>query len=634
PLALAVPAAAASLAYINAKGSIFNDVRILNTIITSFARVAYRQHVDRLNQFYTLEDLAQSPSHTNKPLVIFEGKRHTYSDVYNRVLRYASWLRNKHSVSPGEIVAIDFHNSDTFIYLWFALWAVGAKPAFINYNLTGDALAHCVRAATARLVIVDPAVTDVVDEDIRSQLPDVNFVTLDGALEDHIASLAPTRPPDKDRSQAQPSEMALLIYTSGTTGIPKPAIVSWSKCMAGSVMGQKMLGIKSDDTIFTSMPLYHSAAAIMSFMCVLNIGGTQGLGRKFSTRTFWEEVRATDATVIQYVGETLRYLLAAPVQPDPETGESLDKKHRVRLAYGNGLRPDVWDRFRDRFGIPIVGELYAATEGTMGMVNLCSNQLTSGAIGRSGWIHRLMLRRSAALVDVDWEADQPRRDPETGFCSRVSRGEPGELLFALPAADTSKRFQGYYQNPEASAEKILRDVFSQGDAWFRTGDVVRFTTDGLWFFHDRIGDTFRWKSENVSTTEVSQAIGTHPAIREANVYGVELPNHDGRAGCAAIHVGKDADDDTMRSIAQHALSNLPRYAVPLFLRVLRGTDLGSAQTTGTNKQQKSLLRTAGVRPEPGTDKELGELYWLPSDAGYVPFMKRDWDRLEGGSVRL
>lgn len=382
------------------------------------------------------------------------------------------------------------------------------------------------------------------------------------------------------------------------------------------------------------MPLYHSAAAIMSFMPVVTSGATQSLGRKFSARTFWDEVRATDATVIQYVGETLRYLLAAPPQQDPVTGESLDKKHRVRLAFGNGLRPDVWDRFKDRFDIPTVGELYAATEGTMGLLNMSSNDLTTGAIGRSGWIQRFIVRRSAAMVEVDWETDEPRRDPKTGFCIRVPPGEPGELLYMLPADDPNRRFQGYYNNPEASSKKIMRDVFSKGDAFFRTGDVIRFTSDGLWFFHDRIGDTFRWKSENVSTAEVSQAIGMHPAVREANVYGVELPHHDGRAGCAAIHVDKDTDDATMRSIAEHALSTLPRYAVPLFLRVSRGADLGSAQTTGTNKQQKSHFRNAGVRPDAKADEELGTLYWLQPGHGYVPFKKRDWDRLEGGGVRL
>lgn len=251
PLALAVPAAAASLAYVNAKGSIFNDVPILNAMGTSLARVAYRQHTDRLNQFYVLEDNAKSALYANKPLVIFEGKRHTYAEIYNRVLRYASWLRDEQSVRPGEIVAMNLHNSDNFVCLWFALWAVGAKPAFINYNLTGDALAHCLRVATTRLCIIEYTVAANADDYVRKQLPDVGFIVLDEALEAHIDSLAPTRPPDEDRSQTDASQMGMLIYTSGTTGLPKPAIVSWVKCIAAATMGNKMIKIKPSDVVYT-----------------------------------------------------------------------------------------------------------------------------------------------------------------------------------------------------------------------------------------------------------------------------------------------------------------------------------------------------------------------------------------------
>lgn len=379
--------------------------------------------------------------------------------------------------------------------------------------------------------------------------------------------------------------------------------------------------------------MYHSAAAVLSFCAVLHAGATQALGRKFSTRTFWEDVRSMDATAIQYVGETLRYLAAAPPQHDPVTGELLDKRHNVRIAYGNGLRPDTWERFKSRFGVPTVAEIYAATEGTMAFINICSNELTAGAMGRHGWIQGALLSKSLGVVEVDWETEQPRRDPRTGFCIRVPRGEPGEMLFQLPSDDPSQRFQGYFKNPEANAKKLMRDVFKKGDAWFRSGDVVRWDNEGRIFFNDRIGDTFRWKSENVSTAEVSEAVGNHPAVHEANVYGVELPHHDGRAGCAAIHLDENVPlDQTLISLAAHVRASLPRYAVPLFLRVARG-DPGTAQTTGTNKQQKQPLRLAGVKPDPAKDAELGQLYWLGKEA-YVPFQEKDWRELEGGRVKL
>lgn len=332
--------------------------------------------------------------------------------------------------------------------------------------------------------------------------------------------------------------------------------------------------------------------------------------------------------MIQYVGETLRYLLAAPVDIDPATGESLDKKHRVRVALGNGLRPDVWNKFKNRFGVDYIAEFYGATEGSFATWNLSRNDFSMGAVGRNGWLYNAFVGTGTALVEVDFTTDLPFRDPKTGFCRESKPGEPGEFLFKLPEKDLEKRFQGYYGDRAATNKKILRNVFRKGDAWFRTGDVMRWDSEGRIYFHDRIGDTFRWKSENVSTAEVSQALGLHPAVHEANVYGVQLPHHDGRAGCAAIILDPSAAvQDTLRSLGEHVQRSLPRYAVPIFLRVTRP---GKMQTTGTNKQQKHDLRTEGVDPSKVGDDEL---YWL-QDGRYVPFAKEDWSVLNAGKVKL
>lgn len=380
-----------------------------------------------------------------------------------------------------------------------------------------------------------------------------------------------------------------------------------------------------------SMPLYHSSASVLGFCTTVISGSTQALGRKFSTKTLWEDVRASKATSVQYVGETLRYLLAAPPQYDPVTGECLDKKHNVTTVFGNGLRPDIWNKFKDRFGIDTVAEFYAATEGPAGTWNLSKNDLTAGAIGRNGWLYNAFLSLSVKLVEVDHVTDLPWRDPETGFCKSVKSGEPGEMMFKLPAEDIERRFQGYYGNAKATNSKIIRDVFVKGDAYFRTGDVIRWDSDGRVYFHDRIGDTFRWKSENVSTAEVSEAVGRHAAVREANVYGVQLPHHDGRAGCAAIGLDRAPDTETLRSLASHIRASLPRYARPLFLRVTQEVG-GDAQTTGTQKQQKHKLREAGVQPS-ANDEAMGALYWLNGDT-YVPFGDADWRALNGGRVKL
>ncbi|MBE3048105.1 AMP-binding protein, partial [Candidatus Bathyarchaeota archaeon] len=299
------------------------------------------------------------------------------------------------------------------------------------------------------------------------------------------------------------------------------------------------------------MPLYHSSASVLGVLQTLEGGKTIAVGRKFSASRFWEDVRANDATIIQYVGEMCRYLLGSPPQVDPVTGEDLDKAHKVRVAFGNGLRPDVWAAFKDRFGIDAIGEFYAATEAPLGFFNLSKNDHTSGAMGRNGWLYSLAMSMKVAVVELDHAADAPVRDGK-GRCVKVTSGDPGELLFKLPE-DTKTEFQGYFNNSKATDSKILRDVFKAGDAWFRTGDTVIWDSEGRIFFTDRIGDTFRWKSENVSTMEVGHVMGLHPGIHEANVYGVQLPHHDGRAGCAALVLNGEVDSVMMRSIGAHAV---------------------------------------------------------------------------------
>ncbi len=378
------------------------------------------------------------------------------------------------------------------------------------------------------------------------------------------------------------------------------------------------------------MPLYHSSAALLGLITTLRAGSCIAIGRKFSTRTFWADVSASSATVIQYVGETCRYLLAAPASP-------LDTAHNVRLALGNGLRPDVWDRFKTRFNIPLIIEFYAATEGPFALWNVSANAHTAGAIGHSGFLARQLLRSKAAVVALDPDTHTtPLRTAPSGFCVRVPANTPGELLCALDPADIAQGFQGYFGNAAATRSKVLRDVFRKGDAWFSTGDIVRCDGDGRWFFSDRVGDTFRWKAENVSTAEVGQALGEHPAVADANVYGVVVPGHDGRAGCAAVVLrdgegkvlpGSDGERRILRDLARHVGMSLPKYAVPIFLRV--GEEV---RATGTNKQQKHELREEGVDPE-RVARSGDRLFWLEA-GGYVPFGKSEWEWLNAGRVKL
>ncbi|PWY91239.1 long-chain fatty acid transporter [Aspergillus heteromorphus CBS 117.55] len=646
PLAIAGPALVTVLAYLNAKYSLFYDKLLIKSLIGSTSNASSAARRDQVNHFYVLEKQARDPKTRDRIFLVYNGRSWTFHETYVLVLRYGAWLRNVYGIKPWEVVAMDFMNSSTFVFVWFGLWSIGAVPALINYNLSGKPLTHSIRTSSARLLLVD--------EDLRKSFPPeqievfaavdfrdgkgpVEVVFFTPEVEAEILQMEPTREDDTVRSGAQLRDMALLIYTSGTTGLPKPAILPWHKVWSSAVLISTWLSMTKDDRMYTCMPLYHSSASILGVMGCLWASSALIIGRKFSARSFWTDVRESNATIIQYVGETMRYLLAVPPVIDPVTGEDLDKKNKVRIALGNGLRPDIWNRVKERFNIPTIAEFYASTEGTSGSFNLSSNDFTAGAIGWNGGLTGLLMGRGIAIVEVDQELQQPWRDHKTGFCKKVPRGEPGELLWALNAADPGEKFGGYFKNSKATEGKIIRDVLRKGDAFFRTGDMIRWDSDGRWYFTDRLGDTFRWKSENVSTSEVSEVLGVHPDVHEVNVYGVALPNHDGRAGCAAIVFQQQsrAEDqsvvippsqESLNSLAAHALKNLPRFAAPQFLRVT-----GEMQATGNNKQQKHVLRTEGV--DPSLVAAGDRLYWLQGNQ-YVPFEPKDWNRLQAGQAKL
>ncbi|TQV90772.1 long-chain fatty acid transporter [Cordyceps javanica] len=632
--ALAAPAVAGALAYINAKASIGNDLALAKSIAQGLFTTALRERTQRLNLFTDLEYWATRPDHADLPILLYEGKAWTYAQLYDAVLRYGHWLKTELGVKPKQIVAMSYTNSDMFVVTWLALWSIGATPAFINFLLTGEGLAHCLRISTATICLVDPAVSSNAQKVERDVSP-MKIIVVTPAIRNLAFSGPAVRYPDEVRRINDRRDVAILIYTSGTTGFPKAAVISWAKIIRLCIATGNMLGLGKGHTQFTSMPFYHSSGSLVGFASTLFAGGTLAFCQKFSKQTFWKQVRETKANSIVYIGEVLRYLLDAPTEYDPVTGENLDKKHSVRALYGAGLRADVWPQFKERFGIDTIIEFYGATEGVVGTWNVSRNSLSEGAVARVGWLLRtLFFDRVTTIVLNDWETDTPLRD-ERGLCIRAKPGETGEMLTRVPAEDIESTFQGYYNNAKATEEKIVRDVVAKGDAWFRSGDALRWDGDGdgLLFFSDRLGDTFRWKGENVSTTEVGNAMGRHPCVAEANVYGVELPHHDGRAGCAATAFrGGTPTGEELRSLAEHLRGCLPRYAVPLFLRRVDGVGNAST-TTGTCKQQKVALRKAGVNPvgESGEDDVI--LYWLKGGT-YVPFGKAEWQRMQGGKVKL
>jgi len=373
-------------------------------------------------------------------------------------------------------------------------------------------------------------------------------------------------------------------------------------------------------------------------MTMMMTGITLCIGRKFSTSRFWSEVHDSKATWITYVGETARYLLAASPSP-------LDKDHNLRGMYGNGLRPDVWIKFRERFNVPEVAEFFNSSEGVFGLLNYSRGDYLAGAVGWHGAIARFLNRNMIVPVLIDQVSGAIARDPKTGFAYRQPYEKGGEIIVQVQDV---KQFSGYYNNPEATMKKFDRDVFEKGDLWYRSGDALRRTKDGRWFFMDRLGDTFRWKGENVSTAEVAEVLGNYPGVVEANVYGVALPTHDGRAGCAAVYIDPNAQQSfdfagllqyfalsspfcsNANITARHSRTHLPKYAVPVFIRVVK-----EMTPIHNNKQNKVPLREEGVDPE--KVKPEDRVLWIDEKGRghtYVEFHRDHWEDLKLGKAQL
>jgi fatty-acyl-CoA synthase len=362
--------------------------------------------------------------------------------------------------------------------------------------------------------------------------------------------------------------------------------------------------------MYNCLPLYHSIGGVVAVGAVLVNGGSVVIREKFSAGRFWDDVTRFDCTLVQYIGELCRYLVNAAPHPR-------ETAHRIRLCCGNGLRANVWNAFKTRFRIPQILEFYAATEGNMSLYNVDGKP---GAIGRipSYLAHRF----PAALVKVDIESGEPLRD-ERGFCLRCAPNEVGQAIGKIgKGSGVGGRFDGYTSVAETE-KKILHNVFEECDAWFATGDLMRRDEQGFFYFVDRLGDTFRWKGENVATSEVAEAIATFPGITEANVYGVAIPGTEGRAGMATAVLDGELD---LAALRLHLAERLPPYARPVFLRLT-----GGMETTATFKHTKVGLAAEGYDPNSIKDR----LYLdHPAHDAYVPLDPILFDEIQRGLVRF
>ncbi len=549
-----------------------------------------------------------------RPALIGETGNLTYAALADRAARYARWALDQ-GLAPGDRVALMMENKPDYPAIWIGLSRVGVVTALLNTQLVGAGLAHCLGVSAARHVIVDLALAPAVF-DALGEMSDAKLWLYGGDLARYpridtaIASLEPldAASPGLPITLADP---ALLIFTSGTTGLPKAAHVSHYRIMMWSEWFAGIMDARPDDRLYDCLPMYHSIGGVVAVGAMLVAGGTVIVRRGFSASRFWPDVAASGATIFQYIGELCRYLAAAP--PD-----AAERDHALRLCCGNGLRADVWREFEARFAIPRILEFYAATEGSFSLFNL---EGEPGAIGR---IPRFMAHRApVALVAFDVEAGQPMRDAE-GLCRRCATNEPGEAigLVAVDAERLATRFEGY-TDPAASDRKLLRDVFAPGDVWFRTGDLMRRDARGFFHFVDRIGDTFRWKGENVATTEVADVLAACPGVREASVYGVAVPGVEGRAGMAALVVAAEFD---LAALDRHLVGQLPRFARPVFLRLRAGLAL-----TGTFKVRKADDMAEGFDPA----IVAGPLFLLdPLARAYRPLDRATYASIVDGSLKL
>ncbi len=519
----------------------------------------------------------------DRVFIRFGDQKLTYRQANETANRYAAVLADK-GVQRGDVVGIMLRNSPNAVLMMLAAVKCGAVAGMLNYHQRGDVLSHSIGLLDATVLVAE---SDLIDPITDSGANVAQLMTVE-ELEQQ-AQGKPTGNP-ASASQVQAKDTAFYIFTSGTTGHPKASVMTHHRWLrALTLFGGLGLRLKAGDTLYCPLPLYHNNALTVAVSSVINAGGTLALGKSFSASRFWDEVIQMEATAFIYIGEVCRYLLN---QPPKDT----DRAHKIRVIAGNGLRPEIWEEFTRRFGIGRVAEFYAASEGNTAFINVFNIPKTTG-------ISPLPL----AYVEYDPETGDPVRD-ENGRVRKVPPGQPGLLISPV---NKLSPFDGY-TDKEASEKKLVRNAFKEGDAWFNTGDVMSPQGMGHAAFSDRLGDTFRWKGENVATTQVEAALAEDTSIEEATVFGVEVPDTGGRAGMAAIKL-RDRVEFDGKALADTVYANLPGYAAPLFIRIVE-----SLETTSTFKSRKVDLRKQAYGSD---DVEIKDpLYVLAGrDEGYVPF---------------
>jgi len=544
----------------------------------------------------------------------FEGAVTTYAEMDELANRVAHWGLGQ-GLKAGDTVALFMENRPEYVSIWYGLSKIGVVVGLINHNLTDKALAHCVNIAEAKAIITGADVDDHVRSADGLFEGEPVIWTLGGAVGDDLgkalADASTDRPSRSHREHLLGKDLALYVYTSGTTGLPKAARLTHARTQSMMRSFIAPCRITARDRVYITLPLYHGTGGLCGVGQALMTGASIVLRKKFSASQFWDDAADQGVTAIVYIGELCRYLMNSPDHPK-------ERAHKIRTGFGNGLRPDIWQDFMDRFSIPHLAEFYGSTEGNVSFINVDGKV---GTVGRIPSYLEKSIYGHIAFVKFDVVEEEPVRG-EDGFCIRTDPDEPGEAIGKV-GDDTRTRFEGY-NDEAATKKKILRDVFEKGDMWFRTGDLMKKDELGYIYFVDRIGDTFRWKGENVSTNEVAETVAKAPGIATANVYGVSVPGTDGRAGMAAITTDGEVDFDTLHTWLDE---RLPKYAIPLFIRVQQ-----EAETTGTFKYRKVELVKEGFDPEQVAGEPLW--YFNPESAKYEPLTGDAYETLKSGAIKF
>lgn len=566
--------------------------------------------------------------HANKIMLVFEGQSYTYADVDKISNRIANFLLSQ-GIKTNDVVVLVISNSPQFIWTFLALRKIGAIPSLVNHNLQGKGLIHSIFICEPCMIIIDNYETiqqniyNVRDQLVNIPLFVVNTqaptsqVTLKEprwTLLDPLIKEASDEPISPDyRSSLTLYDKSCYIYTSGTTGLPKAVNVYIIKSLSGLVFSS-LLANTSDDVIYMALPLYHTSGLIIGLFGAIESGATVVLKRKFSASKFWSDCCEYNVTHVPYIGEFCRYILTQPDYPYQES-------HKVKIFYGNGLGRDIWQKFKEKYNIPKIIELYGSTEGNCFLVNL---QDKVGAIGRLSPLMNMFRPNKMYLVKYDLDTVQPLRD-KNGRCIQVDKGEVGLLIGKyIPEFD----LQMYKSKKDLDSPKIIRNAFEEGDKYFNTGDLIYTDNDYFAYFSDRIGDTFRWKGENVSTLEVANVLRELDFISDANVYGVKIGSSSGRAGMASLLLsnGNHLTEEQLAKIYIQCKENLPSYAVPLFLRIQTIMDL-----TGTFKLRKTSLKNEGFNPKIIHDP----LFYIDhSSEHYTPLTEKNYLKILIGHSRL